>query len=137
MKVSRIIGVLSLAAAFALIAGCSKQEQPAARTAPAATATEKPAAEADKPAVQAAPAIAPAAAIDTATAASSQAQGLIDKAKSLVDSNQYADASKILQELANLKLTPEQQKVVDDLKAIVQKKLADQGISAVGGLLNK
>src|SRR5437899_1211182 len=87
MKVSRIIGVLSLAAAFAFIAGCSKQEQPAAGTAPAASAPEKPAAAADKPAVQAAPAIAPVAAADTATAASSQAQGLIDKAKSLVDSN--------------------------------------------------
>jgi len=137
MKVGRIIGVLSLVVAFAFIAGCSKQEQPATSTAPAATATEKPAAEADKPAIQAAPAIAPAAATDTETAASSQAQGLIDKAKSLVDSNQYADASKILQELSSMKLTAEQQKIVDDLKALVQKKLADQGTSALGGLLNK
>src|SRR5260221_306791 len=80
------------------------------------------------------PPAAPPAVSDAATAATSQAQGLIDKAKSLVDGGQYADASKLLQQLANMKLTPEQQKMVDDLKATFQKSLAG---SALGGLLNK
>lgn len=128
MNASRMLGVLTVAVAVAIVSGCSKQEQTPATTTPAAAA--------DK-AVQAAPASAPAAVADTATAAASKAQGLIDKAKSLVDANQYTDASKIIQELSSMKLTPEQQKIVDDLKTLVQKKLADQGASAVGGLLNK
>jgi len=149
MKVSRILGVLSLAATVAFIAGCSKQDQtttssaPDASTAPAPTASTAPAPAADT-AVQAAPAIAPAPATDASAAAAAatttatdQTQGLIDKAKSLVDNSQYADASKILQQLSTMQLTPDQQKIVDDLKTLVQKKLADQGTGALGGLLNK
>lgn len=136
MNVSRMLGILTAATAVAIISGCSKQEQPAATTAPAASATEAPAPAADKT-IQAAPAIAPAPAADAATADSTQTQGLIDKAKSLVDNSQYTDASTILQELSSMKLTPDQQKAIDDLKALIQKKLADQGSSALGGLLNK
>jgi len=73
---------------------------------------------------------------DASATASSQAQGLIDKAKSLIDNSQYADASKILQELSSLQLTPDQQKAVDDLKTVVQSKLGG-ATSAVNGLLGK
>jgi hypothetical protein len=46
-----------------------------------------------------------------------------------------------LQQLGSLTLTPEQQKMVDDLKKIIQtalgNKAATDGASAVQGLLNK
>lgn len=67
-----------------------------------------------------------------------KAQELINQAKSLVDAKKYADASNILQQLANLKITPEQQKLVDDLKATLQQVLSRQATTkatdAVGGM---
>jgi hypothetical protein len=156
MNASRILGVLTVTAAVAITVGCSKQEQPVAATTPAATTAEAPAPTVDKtiqaapaivpvPAADAAPATAPAPAAatapatttDVAPADSSQTQGLIDKAKSLVDGGQYTDASKILQQLSSIQLTPDQQKMVDDLKTVIQTKLGAAGASSLGGLLGK
>jgi hypothetical protein len=155
-------GIVVCALAVSL-SGCSKSEPPAPTAPdaqkPQATATTEaqpavsaPAAETApaeaKPAVEttaapAAPAVekattTAASAVDTVTA---QAQTLIDKAKSLVDAKKYQEAMDIINQLSTLKLSTEQQKLVDDLKAQVQKLMADQVVpnaaDTVGNVLGK
>lgn len=142
MKRIRFVTSIALGTALLLVGGCGQSgrtpEPPPkgeAETSPAQTK----ATEAMKQATTAAEAVK-----DTAKAAvdqaASKAQELITQAKGLVDAKKYADASNILQQLAALKLTPEQQKLVEDLKATIQQALAKQatseGVKAVGGLLD-
>ena len=68
-----------------------------------------------------------AAAADT----SAKAQGFIDQAKGLLADKKYSEALSALKPLANLKLTPEQQQVVNELTAQIQKAMAS---SAIQGL---
>jgi TolA-binding protein len=66
----------------------------------------------------------------------SKAQALIDRASNLVAGTKYAEAANVLKGLASLKLTPEQQKAVDDLTGKIKTALAGDAAKSVGNLLN-
>jgi hypothetical protein len=139
MKIKSIVTGVTLCAALAAVNGC-KKEEPAVPQAPKAgeggavsKATE--AVDGAKTAVKQV--------ADQATtqvkAVEQQAQALIDRAKGLVTEQKYQEALGSLGQLSNLKLTPEQQKLVDDLKAQIQSALAKaiptNAASALGGAL--
>lgn len=134
MKVHVFILTLAAGLAIALTSGCKKSETPGTDIINDATkAVTSGAADAQK-AVKDAAADATKAAGNMEAAMTAQAQTLIDKAKGLVDSKPQ-EAMGVLSQLTNLKLTPEQQKVVDDLKAKAQAALAK--VTEAGKLLGK
>lgn len=131
MNTAKTVVAVAMCTAAAFIIGCG-QKQETAPSSPASTekAVETPAAEVPQ-----------AAAPVPSQPAADEAQPLIDKAQSLVAAENYTGASDVLKELAALKLTPDQQKLVDDLKAQIQKAIAAQATpdatNAAGGLLGK
>lgn len=141
MKTQRLVATLTVAIFAAGLTGCGKKEEPVSN---AASETQKGTGDAGaavQNTAEAARATAEKAAIEVkqqaeaaATSATAKAQELIDKAKALVSDKKYQDALAALKQTANLKLTPEQQKLVDDLKATITTAL---GSSGVGNLLNK
>jgi hypothetical protein len=150
MKTRHAVLGLTVVAVLVFANGCSKQEPPAGET-PKATA--EPASSADtvkavseaasdvasnaQQAAQATATQAVAQATGAASAASDQVQGLIDKAKGLVGEQKYQDALNVVQQLSGLTLTPEQQKLVDGLKAQIQAALAKTtGSDAAGAVGN-
>jgi hypothetical protein len=71
-----------------------------------------------------------------ANAGEQQTQGLIDRAKAYIADKKYQEALASLNQLASTKLTADQQKVVDGLKAQIQSALTKAAIpdaSALGG----
>lgn len=75
-------------------------------------------------------------AVPTTTA---QAQTFIERAQAYVAEKKYTEALNTLSQLANVKLTPEQQDLVTKLKAQISTAMAggNEGLKAVGGLLEK
>jgi colicin import membrane protein len=155
MKLEKIS--LTFAAVLALgLASCSKNE-PATSTAAdankAATVAKAEGAKAADSAKDEAARVADAAkaeAAKTADAAKAEAtkaadnaktQGFIDKAKSLIADGKLSDASTVLQQLAGLSVSSDQQKLVDALKEQIQKalaaKAAEKAAGSVGDLLKK
>jgi hypothetical protein len=131
-----------LAILLALASGCSKSEQEKLegdakqlkdKTADAATKVEDAAKQAKDKAVE----VKDRAQSALQAAGGNNAQGILDKAQSLVDSKQYQPALDTLAKLKDIKLTDAQQKMVDDLKAKIQKLMAADAAGSAGGLLGK
>jgi hypothetical protein len=148
MKINLIVPGITLCAALAAVSGCNKQEAaPAPSETSKTTETVAPEAKtavdtstaAVKQVTDQATTQATAQATAQVNAGEQQAQGLIDRAKSLVADNKYQDALASLSQLASTKLTPDQQKIVDGLKAQIQaalgKTTASDAASALGGAL--
>jgi hypothetical protein len=122
----QILSLLIVAAIAPGIAGCSKEsDKPIAEQATdsantAADSVKKFAADAkdagQKLAQEGAQQVE-----KVADAATTKTQQTIDRAKKLFDQSNYQEALTTLQGMRNLELTPEQQKMVADLKARIQK----------------
>jgi outer membrane PBP1 activator LpoA protein len=71
--------------------------------------------------------------------ANAKAQEILTQAQALVGEEKYEEAGNLLQKLADLELTPEQQKMLDNLKATIQKAMESgavkEGAKAIGGMM--
>jgi hypothetical protein len=137
MKISLFMTGVVACATLAAVSGC-KKEEPASGAPKAQEATASEAAPVVDAAKSAAKEVTDQAAAQ-AKAAGEQAQGLIDRAKGYVSEQKYQEALSSLSQLTNIKLTAEQQKLVDGLKAQIQSALAkaagSDAASALGGAM--
>jgi len=137
MKIQILTAAITLSAAAVSLSGCNKEE-----TAPAAVEATKPSdtmpTEPAKVVEPAKPAVAKEAADDAANQASvsaAQSQSLIDKAKGYVADQKYQDALTTISQLSASKLTADQQKLVDALKAQIQSAMAKASTSDAASAL--
>lgn len=159
MKKQIAIITLSAVAAMFMVTGCEqKSESPSTaggESAPESKGVAESVKEAAKPVVEEAtkayeaakPAVEQAAkdvkeAATTAMSdATAKANSMIDQAKKLISETKYSEAKDIVSQLTSMKLTPEQEKLVADLKAQIDKAIAalsnTNAASAIGNLLNK
>lgn len=140
MKIKLVITGIVACAILAAVSGCKKEEPVAS---PADTQTKQAADVVAGGVTQAVQTAAtenkPAEAVTPTDADVAQTQGLIDRAKGYVAEQKYQDALSSLSQLASSKLTADQQKTVDSLKAQIQSALAKAAgsdpASALGGAL--
>jgi outer membrane PBP1 activator LpoA protein len=125
-----LIGVVGLAAMLSV--GCKKSESPAPDTgttspAPEPVPLEQKVTETAETAKQ------------VISETSAKAQELLTQAQKLVGEKKYEEAGALLQKLADFELTPEQEKLLQDLKATIQKAMESeavkQGTKAIGNML--
>ena len=74
---------------------------------------------------------------DKAKEAGGEATSVIAKAQSLVSEKKYQEALTSLGSLKDIKLTESQQKIVDELKAQIQKLMSGDAAKAAGNLIGK
>ncbi len=121
--IAKILTVGIAATALLALAGCSDDHSASVPTEKQIQPTSGNAANAPVPAADAlkqAAGQAQTAASKLASEVDAKAQGMIETAKKLVADSNWTQAMDILQQLKNLKLTPEQQSIIDSLTKQVQ-----------------
>jgi len=151
MKTTHIVTAFALSGVLALASGCGKSDdgtsmggtsdkstmqQMSNAAVKAADTVQSTAAAAKETVTKDANAVAKAT-TDAAAKANDAVQGIIDQAKTLVGQKSYQPALDTLGKLTSYKLTDDQQKVVDDLKAQIQKLMTADAGKAVNSLLGK
>ena len=127
MNTKTILTSITLCAAVLAFSGCKKEEPTEVVTETVVEestdigSTLKDAGETVKASAEQAATEVKEQAQSAASEATAKAQELIDQAKAFITDKKYTEALNSIQGLSDFKLTPEQQKIVDDLKAQIQK----------------